>query len=132
MVYKSTVFCEIIEIRRRGLRLAPRDWPQPVIGDLRLEYWDGRSNSLRRTIRNVQLWEPCGAQMRPALRLIDPVIIDVLGSAMLWRGHVTERTDEGTCEYEQIWLVRPRATLTDDFLPRFDARPFANRLPNAS
>ena len=102
------------------------------MGDLRLEYWDGRTNSLRRSIRNVQLWEQCGTMMRPALQLVDPVLIDVLGSAMLWRGQVMGRTDEGICEYEQVWIVRPRSTLTDEFLPRFDARPFADRLPETA
>lgn len=128
-MYKYTVFCEIIQTRRRGLRLGPSDWLQPVLGDLRLEYWDGRTNSLRRTIRNAELWEQCGTQMRPTISLIDPVIIDVLGDAMLWRGHVIASTDEGICEYEQVWIVRPRAKLTDGLLPRFDHRPFVNRLP---
>ena len=126
------MFCEIIEIRRRGLRLGPKDWPRPVLGDLRLENWDGRTNSLRRTIRNAELWEQCSTQMRPTIRLVDPVIIDVLGDAMLWRGHVTGLTGEGICEYEQVWIVRPRAKLTDGFLPRFDYRPFSNRLPETT
>ena len=80
----------------------------------------------------LELWEQCGTQMRPALLLVDPVLIDLLGNAMLWRGHVTKRTDEGICEYEQVWIVRPRASLTDGFLPRFDPRPFADRLPEAA
>lgn len=131
-MYKYTVFCEIIETRRRGLRLGPNDWPRPVLGDLRLKYWDGKTNSLRRTIRNVEIWEQCGTQMRPTIRLVDPVLIDVLGDAMLWRGHVTASTDEGICEYEQVWIVRPRVSLTDGFLPRFDPRPFADCLPETT
>ena len=69
-------------------------------------------------------------QMHPTIRLVDPVIIDMLGDAILWRGHVTALTDGGI--YEHVWIVRPRVKLTDGFLPRFDPRPFANRLPEAT
>lgn len=120
MLYIYPVFCEIIQLRRAGLRLAPKDWPSPVAGDLRMLYWDGRRNSLRRTLREYSLWVKESTQLIPRLRLIDPMPIDILGDAMLWRGMCSVYAQEGLCEFEQLWLLRPRADLEGPPLPPFD------------
>lgn len=123
------MICEIIELRRAGLRLAPKDWPDPVPGDLRMSYWSGQKNSLRRTLREYSLWVRQGTQFVPKLRLIDPMPIDILGDAMLWRGMSSIYADEGMCEFEQLWLIRPRRELDGPVLPRFDATQFTSQLP---
>ncbi|WP_374005834.1 hypothetical protein [Delftia lacustris] len=129
MLYIYPVFCEVIQLRRDGLRLAPKDWPSPVAGDLRMVYWDGQRNSLRRTLREYSLWVKEGTQMIPRLRLIDPIPVDVLGDAMLWRGMSSVYAQQGMCEFEQLWLLRPRFELDGPPLPHFDAEKFAPQLP---
>jgi hypothetical protein len=94
-----------------------------------MAYWDGQRNSLRRTLREYSLWVKEGTQMIPRLRLIDPIPIDVLGDAMLWRGMSSVYAQEGLCEFEQLWLLRPRSGLDGPPLPRFDATRFAPQLP---
>lgn len=48
---------------------------------------------------------------------------------MLWRGYETVIIDEGLCEHEQLWIVRPRASLDGPLLPKFDAAKFSQKLP---
>lgn len=124
------MFCELIELRRAGLRLAPKDWPAPVRGDLRILYDDGKSNNSRRNMRVATLWVnwSCSHEI-PGPRLAEPVLLDVLGDAMLWRGHICARTDEGIAEYEQMWLIRPLASLDAPPLAKFDAARFSPKLP---
>jgi hypothetical protein len=61
--------------------------------------------------------------------MCEPVLLDVLGDAMLWRGHVCARTDEGIAEYEQMWLIRPLESLDAPALTKFDATRFSPKLP---
>ena len=124
------MFCELIELRRAGLRLAPKDWPEPVRGDLRVEYENGKTNNSRRNMRVATLWVKwsCSHDV-PGPRIAEPVLLDVLGDAMLWRGHVCARTAEGIAEYEQMWLIRPLASLDAASLPKFDAARFSPKLP---
>jgi len=61
--------------------------------------------------------------------MFEPVLLDVLGDAMLWRGHVCARTDEGIAEYEQMWLIRPLESLDAPALTKFDAARFSPKLP---
>ena len=124
------MFCELIELRRAGLRLAPKDWPAPVRGDLRVEYEDGKTNNSRRNMRVATVWVNWScSHVIPGPRLAEPVLLDVLEDAMLWRGHVCARTDEGIAEYEQMWLIRPLASLDAPPLPKFDATRFSPKLP---
>jgi hypothetical protein len=61
--------------------------------------------------------------------MFEPVLLDVLGDAMLWRGHVCARIEEGIAEYEQMWLIRPLASLDAPPLTKFDAARFSPKLP---
>ncbi len=123
------MFCEIIELRRAGLRLAPKDWPAPVRGDLRITYLNGRSNNNRRSMREAALWVEWSTHMVPGPHLWEPVLLDILGDAMLWRGHVCARTDAGIAEYEQVWLIRPCPSVDGPPLAQFDAARFSPKLP---
>lgn len=123
------MFCELIELRRAGLRLAPKDWPAPVRGDLRITYLNGRSNNNRRSMREAALWVEWSTHMVPGPHLWEPVLLDILGDAMLWRGHVCARTDEGIAEYEQVWLIRPCPSVDGPPLAQFDAARFSPKLP---
>lgn len=124
------MFCELIELRRGGLRLAPKDWPEPVRGDLRVEYENGKTNNSRRNMRVATVWVNWScSHVIPGPRLAEPVLLDVLGDAMLWRGHVCARTADGICEYEQMWLIRPIASLDAAPLKKFNAARFTPKLP---
>ncbi len=124
------MFCELIELRRAGLRLAPKDWPEPVRGDLRVEHENGKTNNSRRNMRVATVWVNWScSHVIPGPRLAEPVLLDVLGDAMLWRGHVCARTADGICEYEQMWLIRPIASLDAAPLKKFDAARFTPKLP---
>lgn len=123
------MFCELIELRRAGLRLPPKDWPEPVRGDLRIAYDDGKTNNSRRNMRTASLWIEWSGHDIPGPRMCEPVLLDVLGDAMLWRGHVCARTDEGIAEYEQMWLIRPLESLDAPALKKFDAARFTPKLP---
>ena len=39
------MFCEVIELRKNGLRLRPEEWPAPVAGHLRMAQWDSSHTS---------------------------------------------------------------------------------------
>ena len=123
------MFCEIIELRRAGLRLAPKDWSDPIIGDLRMYYGEAERNNLRRSLRSAHLYVHVGTYMASPHRLVDPVVIDILGDAMLWRGYETELTPEGLREHEQLWLVRPRDSMRGPLLPKFNVEKFTKKLP---
>ena len=69
---------EIIELRRNGMRLRPEEWPEPMVGCLRMHYWDGKRNSSRRTLRQLTLYGSWGTTVRPVSTLTDPQLIDVL------------------------------------------------------
>lgn len=129
MLYKQTVFCEIIELRRAGVRLAPKDWPKPVIGELRMAHESGSNNNLRRSLRRATLYVHQGTRITPENYLVDPVVIDVLGDALLWRGYETKLTEHGLAEYEQLWLVRQRPRMDGPALPAFNAQAFVQQLP---
>ncbi len=123
------MFCELIELRRAGLRLAPKDWPAPVRGDLRVEYENGKTNNSRRNMRTASIWVRWSGHDIPGPRMFEPVLLDVLGDAMLWRGHVCALIEEGIAEYEQMWLIRPIASLDAAPLKKFDAARFTPKLP---
>jgi len=122
------VNCEITFLRRNGVRLHPRDWPAPVAGDLRMEYSDGRKNNM---LREFHLYERWISLEHSRHRLADPIPVDILGDAMLWRGYTTAMTPEGLAEFEQLWLIRPRPTLDDTPLPAFDWAAHVEQLPQA-
>lgn len=123
------MFCEIITLRDNGRRLRPEEWPAPVAGQLRLISSDQRHNNLCRTLRSLTHYQPWGTQMVPRLHLTDPVLLDVVGDAMLFRGVITRVEGSDVWEHEQLWLVRPRAGIDGPPLPPFDPRPFIKRVP---
>lgn len=131
LLYICTVFCEITELRKNGLRLRPDEWPLPEAGQLRMDYWTGDKNNYRRTLRQAGLWRPVGVNWRLALTLADPDWIDVVGDALLMRGVVLQIDSGRIYEHEQLWLVRGRIDLTGPVLPRFDPTPWISRLPQA-
>jgi len=118
---------EIIELRRNGMRLRPEEWPDPMVGCLRMHYWDGRRNSSRRTLRQLTLYGSWGTTERPVGTLTDPQLIDVLGAAMLLQGQVLNTIDGRLHEHNQLWIVRPKTS--NEPLPPFDVSPWAERLP---
>ena len=80
------MFCEVIELRKNGLRLRPEEWPAPVAGQLRMAQWDSSHTSYHRTIRKLVLWVPWGTQIVPGPWLGDAQLVDVVGDAQLLRG----------------------------------------------
>lgn len=90
---------------------------------------DPQHHNLRRSLRSLTHYQPVGTQMVPRLQLRDPVLIDVLGDALLFRGHVTQVDSGNVWEHEQLWLVRPRARVDGPPLPPFDVRPYLKQLP---
>lgn len=132
ILYAFTVLCELIELRCSGLRLRQSEWPEPLVGELRMDYFDGRHNSSRRTLRRLTLWHMNGGTTpRPGVPLNDPELVDVVDGAMLFRGHVLEPREGRIYEHEQMWLVRPRNSLSGPLLKDFDAARHANRFPEA-
>lgn len=41
----KSMFCEVIELRKNGLRLRPEEWPAPVAGQLQMAQWDSKHTS---------------------------------------------------------------------------------------
>lgn len=124
------MFCEVITLRKNGLRLRPDEWPEPIAGRLYLEYWQGSTNNHRRCIRSLDLLARRGSIDVPALRMADAELVDIAGDGMLLRG-VELRADGGRVhEHVQMWLVRPRHE-KGTALPPFDAKPWVSRLPEA-
>ncbi len=112
---------EVTELRRNGMRLLPEEWPKPLVGHLRMHYWDGRRNSSRRTLRQLTLYGRWGTTERPVATLTDPQLIDVLGPAILLQGRILNSVDGRLYEHNQAWIVRPRTG--NEPLPPFDPRP---------
>lgn len=92
-------------------------------------YYQDDQNNLRQSLCRAQLFEPCGTRQCPTAALIDPVVIDILGDALLWRGYQTVVTQEGICEHKQLWIIRTRQSIDGSALPIFNAAPFAPKLP---
>lgn len=90
---------------------------------------DGKTNNSRRNMRVASLWVEWSGHDIPGPRMFEPVLLDVLGDAMLWRGHVCARIEEGIAEYEQMWLIRPIRSMEAPPLPKFDAARFSPKLP---
>jgi hypothetical protein len=125
------VFCEVIELRKNGLRLRPEEWPAPVVGQLRMAQWDSSHTNYHRTIRKLVLWMPWGTSMVPGPSLADAQLVDVVGDAQLIRGDVLQSVDGRIHEHAQLWLLRARQDMTGAPLPPFDVRPWTSRLPSS-
>lgn len=101
-----------------------------MVGDLRMDYFDGRASSHRRTLRRLTLWRHAWSNIAtPSVPLNSPELVDVVGDAMLFRGHVLESQDGRMYEHEQLWLVRPRDKQDGPALPAFDTARYSGRLP---
>lgn len=125
------MFCEVIELRKNGLRLRPEEWPAPVAGHLRMAQWDSSHTSYHRAIRKLVLWVPWGTSMVPGPWLGDAQLVDVVGDAQLLRGDVLHSEDGRIHEHAQLWLLRARQDMTGAPLPPFDLGPWVKRLPQA-
>jgi len=111
------MFCEVIELRKNGLRLRPEEWPAPVAGQLRMAQWDSSHTSYHRTIRKLVLWVPWGTQIVPGPWLGDAQMVDVVGDAQLLRGDVLHSEDGRIHEHAQLWLLRARRDMDGPPLP---------------
>ena len=125
------MFCEVIELRKNGLRLRPEEWPAPVSGQLQMAQWDSSHTSYHRTIRKLVLWVPWGTQIVPGPWLGDAQLVDVVGDAQLLRGDVLHSEDGRIHEHAQLWLLRARQDMDGPPLPPFDIDPWVKRLPHA-
>lgn len=125
------MFCEVIELRKNGLRLRPEEWPAPVAGHLRMAQWDSSHTNYHRTIRKLVLWVPWGTSIAPGPWLGDAQLVDVVGDAQLLRGDVLHSEDGRIYEFVQLWLLRPRHDQHGPPLPKFDPSPWMKRLPEA-
>jgi hypothetical protein len=123
------MFCEVIELRKNGLRLRPEEWPAPVAGQLQMAQWDSKHTSYHRTIRRLVLWVPWGTQIVPGPWLGDAQLVDVVGDAQLLRGDVLHSEDGRIHEHAQLWLLRARQDMDGPPLPPFDPGPWIKRLP---
>lgn len=94
-----------------------------------MSYESASNNNLRRSLRRATLYVQQGTRLTPDNYMVDPVVIDVLGDAFLWRGYETKLTEQGLAEYEQLWLLRQRASLDGPALPAFNAQAFVQQLP---
>ena len=96
-----------------------------------MDYFDGRHNSSRRTLRRLTLWHTDGGNTpRPSVPLNDPELVDLVGGALLFRGHVLEPCDGRIYEHEQMWLVRPRISLSGPLLEALDLPEISRRVPS--
>lgn len=125
------MFCEVIELRKNGLRLRPEEWPAPVAGHLRMAQWDSSHTSYHRAIRKLVLRVPWGTSMVPGPWLGDAQLVDVVGDAQLLRGDVLHSEDGRIHEHAQLWLLRARQDMDGPPLPPFDIDPWVKRLPHA-
>lgn len=125
------MFCEVIELRKNGLRLRPEEWPAPVAGQLQMAQWDSKHTSYHRAIRKLVLWVPWGTSMVPGPWLGDAQLVDVVGDAQLLRGDVLHSEDGRIHEHAQLWLLRARQDMTGPPLPRFDPTPWMKHIPEA-
>lgn len=125
------MFCEVIELRKNGLRLRPEEWPAPVAGQLQMAQWDSKHTNYHRTIRKLVLWVPWGTSMVPGPWLGDAQLVDVVGDAQLLRGDVLHSEDGRIHEHAQLWLLRARQDMDGPPLPPFDIGPWVKRLPHA-
>lgn len=127
-LYIHPVFCEVITLRKDGLRLRPEEWPAPLRGKLQVKQQEGRALAARRSLREVQLVGEWVIAPMVLAFMFEPEFIDVVGDGFLLRGNVIQSV-EGRCyEHQQLWLVRPTSE-SDPPLPPFDARPFRKNLP---
>ena len=125
------MFCEVIELRKNGLRLRPEEWPAPVAGHLRMAQWDSSHTSYHRAIRKLVVWVPWGTSLVPGPSLADAQLVDVVGEAQLIRGDVLHSEDGRIHEHAQLWLLRARQDMTGAPLPPFDLSPWIKQLPEA-
>lgn len=123
------MFCEVITLRKDGMRLRPEEWPEPERGRLVMGHMPATICADRRTVREVSLMGRWVSTARCILRLFDADFVDVVGDGFLLRGHILNVVEKRVFVHEQIWLVRPCQTEDGPPLPRFDVRPFLKKLP---
>lgn len=123
------MFCEVITLRKDGLRLRPDEWPEPVRGLLRIDQREASTNASRRTMREVKVMGEWVTTPMTLIFMFDPELIDTVGDGFLLRGHVVNSSSGRCHEHQQLWLVRPRTSGDGPPLPPFDARPWLKRLP---
>jgi|GEM_PF-5964552 len=87
-------------------------------------------NNLQRALREALHYQQVGTQLALRLRLVDPVMLEVLGDAMLIRGYETRAAEGSVWEHEQLWLLRPRSSMDGPMLPAFDPRPYRRSVPS--
>jgi len=104
------MLCEVVALRRSGIRLRRAEWPEPVRGNLEISDWDGGSNSFKRHVRQAELWE-IHPTVRRLLRvpIFDPVILRTVDDGFLLAGIELNASDAGrtVAEHVQVWLCRP-------------------------
>lgn len=106
------MLCEVIVLRKAGVRLKRADWPAPMFGNLRISDWDGAHNSFKRNVRQAELWEDHPTIKRMLRRpIFDPVILRTVDDGFLLSGIEIESVDAGQviAEHVQLWLCRPVA-----------------------
>lgn len=122
------MFCEVITLRKDGLRLRPEEWPAPVRGVLQVDQREARTTSARRAQREVTVMGEWVSAPKPLAFMFDPEFVDVVGDGFLLRGYVITPADGRCYEHQQLWLVRP-CPAGGPPLPPFDTQPWSKRLP---
>lgn len=124
MLYIYTVKCEVILLRRYGLRLRPEEWGDAVLGRLDMSNTRGFSGPLQTVMRRLELHINDSG---PALCLFDPVFLDVLGDGFAVRGVELAPGGGRVYEHSQTWLIRPNPWGRP--LARPDVSAWRERLP---
>ncbi len=95
-----------------------------------MAYW--ATNSSRRTLKEVTLWQWWGTTPTPTIRLSDPDWLDVLGDAWLVCGAAIHSHERRIHDVQQYWILRPRQSVDGPLLPPFNFRPWLRKLPDAN
>ena len=107
-LYACTVFCEIIFLRKNGMRLRQEEWPEPLRVHLIFADMDARNNNYRRHLRSATLYERYGSTAcRTVAVIADPVILRSVGDGWLLAGTEIGVQEGRTHEHGQLWLCRP-------------------------
>ncbi len=100
--------CTVTKLRRNGVALARKDWPEPIEGVIQQGDQPQRDKP---TSRVLFLHVPQGTTVRGAGALIEPQWHATTEDGFILRGIERHHEDGIMVACEQLWLIRPLGPL---------------------
>ena len=104
-VYLSSMQCQVVLLRRDGVRLKRAEWGEALHGHLEVRDWPSGS-SFKRPVRIAELWSGPVDYPRTHLTvpIFDPVLLRLRNDSFILSGTELQTHEGRTAEHVQMWL----------------------------